>query len=155
MGSSPNGCLQVKNRSKQMKCWICNANDTEVGHMFCPTCQPAKSKSEPEPGPKQQRKPQVGTLLYFCSVCHVEVYRHAHAPANYTARTKRMEDIKKQARLGLVQHMMRVGHTSAALSGDLWINEESGDDGFEVAATGEKCPAHMQASRIFGMGSVH
>lgn len=93
---------------------------------------------------------QYGTVLFFCKVCHTEVYRHKHV--RVTRKPQRQwEEIQKQARLGLLQHMERVGHERASLDGDLWINEESGDDGLEVVATGEKCPAHMHASRVLGM----
>jgi hypothetical protein len=85
------------------------------------------------------------TVLYFCNACGAEVYRHEHV----RRRTQRLlAQIQQQRRLALVGHMERVGHREADLSGALWINEESGDDGFEVKATGEKCPMERQASTV-------
>lgn len=92
---------------------------------------------------------QLGTVLFFCRVCRAEVYRHQHVRATRKPR-RQWEEIQRQARLALFQHMERVGHESASLDGDLWINEENGDDKLEVPATGEKCPPHLQASRILG-----
>lgn len=129
-----------------MKCWRCDQNDTQIGQMFCDTCRGIhKQQKENNTPTKQRHKPDPFTYIYFCRVCGVEVYRREHV----RIRTKKiLTDIEQKARLALVQHMERVDHERASLTGALCINERYGDDELEVKGTEQKCPSDAQASRV-------
>lgn len=64
------------------------------------------------------------TVICFCDVCGMEVYRHS----NIKMRTeKKLQLIKGQSQWAFTKHIRRLKHTGSKLS-EWWVNELWGDE---------------------------
>jgi uncharacterized Zn finger protein (UPF0148 family) len=136
-----------------MKCFRCNEQETDMGQLFCGVCQEAHRQQEAETHKQElarheRWKHSTFTWLYFCGTCKTEVYRRTHI--SHRRNKRREQEIEQQARLALFRHVQKSQHR-ARLSGPVKINDLSGDDEYEVPATGlpeDRCPRNAQASSV-------
>ncbi len=136
-----------------MNCFRCNEQKVTLGQMLCKPCQGAQRQWEAETQERVQARHErwkhcTFTWLFFCAMCRTEVYRRAHVPKRQNR--KREQEIEQQARLALFKHVQQARH-AARLSGPVKINDLSGDDEYEVPATGlpeDRCPRNAQASSV-------